>query len=121
MSLSGKLAHYDLKCSPQPNSDTNGVSYYYGYVHKSRPKRQLFAYRDKCRNLSVKPYTDDELSKKELFADCVHLTISFLQDISIKNRLNVFYKRQNKYISLYTYILGSLLLNNGNAPDDWQL
>lgn len=113
--INGKLAPAAVKCSNQADTDTNGISFLYGY-RRRRDGRSRYAYRSKCRNLAVKPYTAAEIASRNSFTNAIAVAKNNRHKWS--NAAQEFEK--SKYKVLYNFIIAAILNNNGIFPSRWE-
>lgn len=113
--MNGKFAKADYKCSWQPDTDTNGNSYHYGYMHYA-DGRSLYAYRDKCRNLAVKPVKTLELLNMRLFRRCIEQVKQVYEQLDTDSVAYQHFKQQSRYRSFWGYCIAITHQNGGIFP-----
>lgn len=113
--LNGKLQKADYKCSFQTDTDDNGHAYLYGYMHK-RYGISRYAYRNKCRNLSVKPITASEGDNNFLFQMSVQTAAANYAIPEEREKAFIQFRQQKQYISLWQFCIAQTRLNAGFWP-----
>lgn len=115
--MNGKLQKADYKCKWQPNSDTNGNAYYYGYRHRGR-RKSLYAFRDKCRNLHTNPVTRAEEDNLQLFATSVLAVKAVYNRLPADSDAFQAFMEQRRYRSFWCFLIASTIANGGEYPFD---
>lgn len=113
--LNGKLDKASRKCSYQDGSDENGVAYYYGYRH-SGSCTSLYAFRNKCRNLAVKPITPDEAAHTDYFVNCVTHVQAIYSQLDQDSEARKAFKAQRRYRSFWGFCIAITYQNGGVFP-----
>lgn len=114
--LNGKLAPAGYKCSPQAASDTNGVSFTYGYRHRSQEK-SLFAVRSRCRNLSIKPFNAREEECMSAFGDTsAEVQLAWENGQRRNAAMLAAFRAQKKYKRVYNFAWAMTYANNRVFP-----
>lgn len=114
--LNGKLAPSSHVCHNQPDTSESDVSFYYGYRYGVRPDVSRYALRERARDLSEHPYTDDEQAQKALFTSCVDLSRVLLSNPTKRPEIEHDFHKQARYVRLYNYTIAMLVKNNGVSP-----
>lgn len=115
--INGKMAPQWLKCSNQADSDTNGVRFYYGYRNDKKPDISRYGVRERCRNLSVKPYTSAEEEQKTAFSAAATMAAAFMHDTEKRAQIGREFRRtKHRYTRLYNYAIARILANGGVSP-----
>lgn len=113
--MNGKLAPSSQIVHNQPDSSETEDSFYYGYRYAARPDISRFALRDRARNLSVHPYTQDEERTKEAFTDAVAEAVDILHDPQRRASASEAFRRQKRYFRLYNYVIAEII-RRGASP-----
>jgi hypothetical protein len=112
--INGKIAPWYYCCSFQQNSDENGNAYYYGY--RSRSGVSKYAFRKKCRNLSLHPVTTKEEEQRQMFINTAYeVALHFHEKPAALLRE---FAAQNRYPTLYGYAFRRTYDNDGGWPWD---
>ena len=112
--INGKLAPYNYCCEFMPNSDENGNAYYYGY--RSRTGKSMYAYRKKCRNLSIHPVTAAENEQRTMFITTAYEVAQRFREKPAA--LLREFAAQSRYPTLYGYAFRRTYDNDGVWPWD---
>ena len=113
--MNGKLAPSSQIVHNQPDSSETEDSFYYGYRYAARPDVTRFALRDRARNLSTHPYTQDEERTKAAFTDAVAEAVDILADPQRRASADEAFRHQKRYIRLYNFIVATIV-RRGAAP-----
>lgn len=113
--MNGKYDKASRKCSWQPDTDTNGVAYYYGYRHNKHSVSR-YAYRDKCRNLSLHPVTTSEQANLSLFRRSVQVAKDVYPYIIEGTEAFRQFKTQRQYVSKWGWSVAITYKNGGIFP-----
>lgn len=120
--INGRLSRVCEVVHNQPDTDQSDVNYYYGYCHRSNPDRNFYGRRVRARNLSINPYTSDELTNRELFTKSCNTW--YLYKRMYPNYVAIcrrYYDRQSDYHTLAGYAIGYMRkYTDGNWPDIWR-
>lgn len=107
--MNGKLAPASQIVHNKPDSSETEDGFYYGYRYVARPDISRYALRDKARNLSVHPYTQDEERTQQAMTDAVAYAQSVLADPQRRAAAASAFRMQHRYIRLYNYIIATAI------------
>lgn len=106
--INGKMAGSDCIIHNKPDTSESDVSFYYGYKRStSKKNKSLFALRERARNLSVNPYTNNENSNKRQFSDAVALAVETMRDPALRQAALTDFLAQKKYTSFWGFVVAS--------------
>lgn len=107
--MNGKLAPASQIVHNKPDSSETEDGFYYGYRYVARPDVSRYALRDKARNLSVHPYTQDEERTKAAFTDAVGEALQVLSSPERRAAAERDFRQQRRYIRLYNYVIATII------------
>lgn len=107
--MNGKLAPASQIVHNQPDTSETEDGFYYGYRYVARPDISRYALRDKARNLSVHPYTQDEERTQQAMTDAVSYAQSVLADPQRRAAATAAFEAQHRYIRLYNYVIATAI------------
>lgn len=100
--FNGKLAPASYKCNNLPEGTMSGKKFYYGYRKNYGVAR--FALRQKSRDLSEHPYSDEEGHIRLLFTQASKAASTALSDPQQRELLQAAFAKQTKYTTLFGFV-----------------
>ena len=118
--INGKMARTAQKVSnvaegKQPSAN----AFYYGYRRRASHSNSI-GLREIPRDLSTNPYTTAETENKKLFSQAIAAAKVVNSNTHIKAKAFSDFRKQNKYVYFFGYIVAECRKNNGTIPQRWQ-
>lgn len=118
--INGKMARTAQKVSNVAEGKTPSANaFYYGYRRRAAHTNSI-GLRELPRDLSTNPYTNQETANKQLFSQSIAAAKVVNSNPSIKAKAFSEFRKQNKYVYFFGYIVAECRKNNGTIPQRWQ-
>ena len=118
--VNGKMANEREKC---PNTDdpehTIVQGFWYGYKRAARPEISRFAVRNKCRDLTTRPYTPAEDENRTLFTSSLFAVYDHKNIAADWSLMLEDFKRQKRYKTPIGYAVAACRANGGEWLQEW--
>lgn len=109
--INGKLANSDTIVKNKANTNVSDTSFYYGY-QKKHSEKSFFGLREKARNLSVNPYTTEELKNRDKFKLSCDLYYHNRDIDNLQKPFKEWEKNNEGYKTFKGYCIGKTRINN---------
>lgn len=118
VSAIGKFCRSVDKCSNRYGTDISPIVFWYGY-RKNNSAKHCIGFREKCRNLTIKPYTSAEIANKNLFTTSINAVSAHWYNPLTKAKVIAELRTQKHYVSAYNFAIAQTIFNNGIFPERW--